>query len=420
MGGLGSSCRRLIGLGKVAAAFLAVVALDAAAADAVDIPAVMRLTAEYWIAAESDGFLPYGFDFLADKPLEPDRMSAPNLVRQAVASFAVASYFDYSKDARLRDPLRRSLSAYRRKSIPVGKGDAQRVLENMRILSLPVARWKLKTALDRFGLLYRPSGPGDLVSPNGKYDGAVAGGVALALLTELVYSRASGDDSFAESRRAWLHGLLSLRIPGGGFRQEPVSIDDSDYDNGEGWLALAVYADQHRDDTQAAAELVNLDAALLARYSESPTIKFLGWGGMAAAQRFSTTRDPRFLVFVRRQADAFVERFERQTKPEDNNCATLEGIAAMLAVLAASGETDSKRVAALRSWSSREVAKLPRLQIQPGQQGMALGGDAYLRNPHMASYAGGFLWSLQEPMTRVDAAAHCLSAMVTIERAHLH
>jgi hypothetical protein len=65
------------------------------------------------------------------------------------------------------------------------------------------------------------------------------------------------------------------------------------------------------------------------------------------------------------------------------------------------------------------VNKLPRLQIQPGQTGLTLGGDAYLQAPRMAEYAGGFLAGLYEPLTRVDAAGHCLSAMVTIEREQL-
>ena len=50
---------------------------------------------------------------------------------------------------------------------------------------------------------------------------------------------------------------------------------------------------------------------------------------------------------------------------------------------------------------------------------MALGGEAYLRAPRMAQYAGGFLAGVYEPLTRVDAAGHCLSAMVTIERERL-
>ena len=46
-------------------------------------------------------------------------------------------------------------------------------------------------------------------------------------------------------------------------------------------------------------------------------------------------------------------------------------------------------------------------------------GEAYLRAPRMAQYAGGFLAGVYEPLTRVDAAGHCLSAMVTIERERL-
>ena len=392
----------------------------AVAADAPDLAAIMRLTANYWIESESDGFLPYGYDFLADKPLEPERMSAPNLVRQAATAFAVARYYEFSKDDRLRAPLHRALSALVAKSIPVGKGKLQRALESTRILSLPVARWKLQTALDRAGLLYQSSGSGLLPSANGDYVAAFAGGVALTLLTELVYSSASGDESFAGARRAWLDGLLSLRIPGGGFRHTPILIDDTDYDNGEGWLALAVYVDRHPDDPRAAAELADLDSVLIARYTEAPTTAFFGWGAMSAAQRFATTHDPKFLAYLKRQGELFIERLAPKIQPEDNNCAALEGVAAMLAVLVASNDLDSAPADELQSWASGEIDKLPRLQIQPKQEGMTLGGEAYLRTPQMASFAGGFVWSLYQPVTRVDAAGHCLSAMVTLQKAQLH
>src|SRR6266567_514721 len=413
--------RRYIALGRLMAAALSVAAtLHAPGADAAaapDLPAVMRLTVDGWIASQdATGFLPYGFDFLADKAIEPDRMSDANLIRQTGSAFAIASYYRYTRDARLRDPIRRTLSALSQHSLPIGKGRLQRLVEGMRILSFPVARWKLKTTLDRFGLLYQPSGDGKVVSPDGKYGGALAGTVALALLTELIYSRASGDDSFAELRVAWLNGLLSLRIPGGGFRQDPLSIDDSDYDNGEGWLALAVYCDMYRDDVRAANALSDLDAVLMRRYSENPSMSFLGWGGMAAAQRYRTTHDPKFLAYLRRQGDNFVERYQDRFSSHDNNCAVMEGLAATLAALKASGENDTHRVQEINDWLSDEIAKLPKLQIQPGQQGMALGGEAYLRAPRMADYVGEFLAGVYEPMTRVDAAGHCLSAMVIIER----
>jgi hypothetical protein len=97
----------------------------------------------------------------------------------------------------------------------------------------------------------------------------------------------------------------------------------------------------------------------------------------------------------------------------------MEGLAATLAALKASGENGTDRVRELHAWLSDEIVKLPRLQIQPGQQGLALGGEAYLRARRMAEYAGAFLAGVYEPLTRVDAAGHCLSAMVIIERDRL-
>ena len=204
--------------------------------------------------------------------MELGRISAPNLIRQTSSTFALASYYEYTRDERLREPLRRALSAFGVHSLPIGKGVSQRLLESARLLSLPVARWKLRTSLDRFGLLYQPSGDGKLVRPDDKYGNALAGTAALALLTELFYARASGDQSFADLRAAWLEGLLSLRIPGGGFRQDASSIDDSDYDNGEAWLDLAVYGDRHRDDARATAVLSDLDDVLIRRYSDKPSV----------------------------------------------------------------------------------------------------------------------------------------------------
>jgi hypothetical protein len=407
----------------MAAALSVAVTLQASGANASaapDLPAIMRLTVDGWIASqEASGFLPYGFDFLSGKPLEPTRKSAQNLLRQALSTFALANYYDYTRDARLRDPIGRALSAFAAHSLPIGKGRLQRVVESTHILSLPFARWKLQTTLDRLGLLYQASSDGKVVSPNGDYGGAQAGTVGLTLLTELTYSRVSGDDSFAGLRAAWLNGLLSLRIPGRGFRQDPFTIEESDYDNGEAWLALAVYGDQHRDDLGTAKELADLDDVLMRRQLESPSVLFFGWGAMAAAQRYRTTHDSRFLTYLRRQSDYFVERFEDRFAGEDNNCGAMEGIAAALIALKMSGESDTSRVRELQGWLSNETLKLARLQIQPGQQSIALGGGAYLLAPRMAEYAGGFLLGLYDPLMRVDAAGHCLSAMVMIERGQL-
>jgi len=406
----------------VAAAQSAVVAAQSAVAagkiDAAEMASMMRLTVSRWSVSQVDGLLPYGFNFLADQPLEPERMSPANLVRQTFAAFSLARYYDYARDATLADPLRRSLSAFERRSVPIGKGRIQRAVESTRLLSLPVGRWKLKSALDRLGLLYQPVGAGKVISSDGNYSHALTGGVALALLTELTYARVTGDQAFAALRAAWLDGLLSLRMPGAGFREHPLSIDESQYSNGEGWLALAVYADTQPDDI-AAPELADVDDIFLRRYTDHPDDMFFAWGAMAAAQRYRTTRDPRFAAYLRRQGDELLGRFEDRLSATDNNCATMEGVAAILSALELSGETDSGRMRALRHWLTQEIAKLPRLQIQPGQQRLDLGGEASLHAPRMAEYAGEFLNGLYEPVTQIDGAGHCLSALLTIQRVRL-
>lgn len=392
----------------------------AGAATTADIPAIMRLTVDSWVAsAQAADFIPYGFNFLADKTLEPEAVSAANLIRQASSSAALANYFDYTRDPKVRDRIQRTLSAFGKLSLPIGKRKLQQVVEATHILSSPVGRWRLKSALARFGLLYQTSGDAKVVSPDGSYDNALAGTVALALLTELVYSHASGDQSFAGLRVAWRDGLLSLRIPGGGFRQTPSSIDDSDYDNGEAWLALAVYGDMNKDDLRSTNALSDLDDALIRRYSEKPSLNFMGWGAMAAAQRYRTTNDPKFLAYLRQLGDGFIAQYQRRFAADANNCAAMEGIGTIAAALKQSGENDTDRARTLRAWLSNEVTKLDRLQIQPGQQGLALGGEAYLRAPRMAEYSGAFLAGVYDPVTRVDASGHCLSAMLIIERNHL-
>jgi hypothetical protein len=175
----------------------------------------------------------------------------------------------------------------------------------------------------------------------------------------------------------------------------------------------------HPDDLRAMNALSDLDDTLIRRYSENPSVMFLGWGGMAAAQRYRTTHDPKFLAFLRQLSDEFVERFQSRLRAEGNNCAAMEGIASMVAALQHSGEKNTDRMRFMLDWLSSEVAKLEKLQIKPGQQRLPLGGSAYLAAPRMAEYAGGFLAGIYEPLTRVDAAGHCLSAMVIIERNQL-
>jgi hypothetical protein len=389
----------------------------AAHACAADRRLMMQLAIDRWVQAQApDGSLAYGFDFLADQPVPPEGRPWTYVVRQVGWMSALAEYYGWSDDARLRAPAVRALNGLRAHSIPLGKARVQDWIESTRILSLPFARWKLTRALDHAGLLYRPDGTGKVVSPDGRYDTALTGAVAVALLAELAYSRASGDESFADLRAAWLEGLTSLRVPGRGFRQSPASIDEDDFSNGEAWLALALYADRFGDDARVAGLLRDLDAVLMDRYARTPTLGFHHWGAMAAAQRWRTTRDPRFLRFLEEQASVFVERLAARLPPGNNNCADVEGAAAALGALDGAGRGNQASAERLRAWVAEQEAIIPRLQLKPGQTRVMLGGDAYLSAPRTAQFAGAFLMGLSYPVTRIDMDMHCVSALVALER----
>ena len=377
--------------------------------------AMMRLVAEGWRESQgADGLLPYGYDFLADRATD-DPAAGGYAVREAAAFYAWGKYYRFSRDERYREPLQRGITALAQRSLPIGKSRMQAWLEAARILSAPAGRLTLRAALERFGLLYRPTGSGKVVSANGQYDGAWTGATALALLAELTYSQASGDDRFAELRSAWRDGLLTLRVPGRGFRERPTSIGDSDYFNGEAWLALAVYADLHRSDGRLAEALEDLDRALMRRYADHPSNEFYLWGAMAAAQRWNTTADPRFLAFLKQQARVFTDRFERQLDPNGNHCGPMEGLAATQGALVQAGEGRSDLGRRVESQLSRLTGELAGLQIQPGQTRMTLGGEAYLAAPALARFGGAFLFGRFRPETRVDGAQHCLSALLMID-----
>ena len=194
-----------------------------------------------------------------------------------------------------------------------------------------------------------------------------------------------------------------------------TSIDDSDYFNGEAWLALAVHADIHRDDRRVRDALMDLDRALIRQYADHPSNTFYLWGAMAAAQRWRTTADPRFLAFLKQQAAVFTDRFERQLDPDGNHCGPMEGLAATQGVFIQSGEGRSELARRVQSQLSWLAGELPRLQVQAGQTRMALGGDAYLAAPRLARFGGAFLFGRFRPETRVDGGQHCLSALLMID-----
>ena len=392
----------------------ATLAASAAVAGANDRPAIMRSIADGWLESQRpDGLLPYGFNFLSGKANDDDK-SFGYIAREAGALWVWARYYEQVRDERYREPIRRGIEALVRHSIPFGTSRLQTWLEAAHIYDAPFGRLTLASLLRRFGLLYQPEGPALGLTADGTYD-AWTGGTALALLAELAYARASGDDRFATQRARWRYALLALHIPGGGFRSMPTTIDDDDYANGEAWLALAAYADANPGDARVRQALQDIDDAMLTRYSKRPDRLFYHWGAMAAAQRWRTTREPRFVAYLVQQAAVMVQRFERYYDASINDCATMEGFAATRSVLGRDGNGVPQGIRRMNEIFVREMDRLGRLQIAPKQTQLPLGGGAYLYAPALAQFSGAFLWGEFTPETRVDAALHCLSALVTYD-----
>jgi len=222
------------------------------------------LAVDHWLSAQkSTGLLPYGFDFLENEESERNTLSAANLTRQTGTAAALADYYALTLDPRARHAIQRFLLAFGRRSLPIGKGRVQALLEATHVLSSPLGRYKLQEALSRFGLLYETQGPGRIPAPIADYRKAYAGAAALALLTELRYAQASGDAQFASLRQGWLEGLLALRIVGDGFRQFPTSIDTNAYMDGQAWLALAQYHHVFPTDSRVSVLLADLDVVMM-------------------------------------------------------------------------------------------------------------------------------------------------------------
>lgn len=370
----------------------------------------LRHAVEYLLASQApSGLFLYDFDFLAGRSVAAD-----NIVRQAGTAYILAEYFLHARDPRVRFAIEATLKKLDELSLPIGKSALQSALEQTRLLSLPIGRYKLRAGLERFGLLYRPSGDGKVISLDGRYLTAQTGATALALLAELQYQQATGDNRFSLLRSAWLKGLMSLRIPGRGFRISPGFIDDTPFYDGEAWFALAYYNEVFPRDDSVATLLESLDAYLMTRYANDVKTGFYQWGTMAAARRLKATSNQKFVSFIRAQALAFLGAPRRDQWRGDNTCSDIEGLAAAAAVLRAHGAADGALLERLEARLSEEMEKIRQLQIPPGTSRMDFGEDIYLVSPKLRDFSGAFLEGRFRPYTRVDATAHCVSAMVKL------
>jgi hypothetical protein len=363
------------------------------------------------------GLLDFDMDFLAGSGAgsgKSSREKSAFIARQAGTAYGIAKYFEQTEDERVREPLAKLIETLGALSLPIGKSAAQHAVEMSGALSMPLMRVKLRDTLDGLGLLYTPSGEGALVAYEQGYATAWAGTVALALLAEVHYYRATGDARFAALRERWRNGLGVLRIPGGGFREYPASLDESPYANGEAWLAFAVMAETFPSGSVSAEEMRSIDDHMIATYADEYNNGFFHWGAMAASRRFATTKDRRLVDFAEKQAQMALKDGPPADTPA-NSCGVVEGLAASAATLARAGRNDAL-LRTLRARIRAEMDKNNGMQVQPAQDRIVFGADSQLTAPRLRDYAGAYLIGRFTPSIRIDMTQHCVSAVAEMQR----
>ena len=392
----------------IAAATVALLAsLSSHAED--DRERIRRAVAHTVAIQGENGLFRYDFDFLAGRPSGED-----NIVRQAGTLFALSAYLVDTQDHSVAAPIAKGIAALAERSLPIGTGTVQSLLERAGVFS--VASWRLEQALRRRGWLYATDGDGLVVrAERGGYASVQTGGTALALIAELQYRRGTGDERFAANRAGWLRGLLALHVPRGGMRDGPETLGSGPYSDGEAWLALALYHDAFPDDADAARALGELEAYVLERYGARPDRDFFHWGAISSAARLSRGDPAELASFTAAQGEFVLRAIPPEEKADAQSCALVEGLASAIAVIRSVPGRD-ELLARLRERVARELAHNRALQIQPGQRRMTLGGDAELRAPLLAHSAGAFLAGRYTVYERTDLTQHCISALLMAQR----
>jgi len=396
-----------------AAAAASIALLAASAALAEDDADRIRRAVEHTLSTQlPNGLFRYDFDFLAGEPTGQD-----NIVRQAGTLFALGAYLADTGDPAVVPPLRAGFDALSQRSLPIGTGTLQSLLERLGVFS--IESWRLERALERNGLLHEPAGDGRVVSGDNSYASAHAGATALALIAELEYFRATGDGRYRELRDGWLRGLLSLQVPGGGIRESPITLRTGPYVDGEAWLALALYHEAFPDDAAARQALHELEAYVLDRYAQEPDRFFYHWGALASAARLPTGDAARLVAFAADQATFILDALPAAESRNKSTCSLIEGLASAIAVIGSRpGREDL--LARMRERVAIELARNRALQIRPGQKRLELGAGGHLIAPTLQGYDGAFLAGRYQAYTRTDLTQHCISALLIARRYSLH
>lgn len=394
---------------QIAAATASVALLAATDAFAQDDAERIRRAVAHTISTQlPNGLFEYDFDFLAGEPTGQD-----HIVRQAGTLFVLGEVLLDTGEANIVPVIHKGLDAMAERSLSIGKGRLQSIVEWLGGFS--IKSWRLERAYDRMGVLYDPAGDGLVVAGENTYETAYAGATALTLIAELNYFRATGDDRYSELRASWIRGLLSLHVPGRGIRSHPATLGQGPYVNGEAWLALAYYHETFPDDTNVEQALRDLEDYVIELYTRAPDRSFYHWGAMASAARLATGDAERLTEFSAQQAEFILDARPPESTLKNTTCSLIEGLASAIAVLESRpGREDL--VTRMRERVAVELSRNRALQIRPQQERVELGAGALLMAPALSRYDGAFLAGPYKIYTRTDLTQHCISAFLKARR----
>jgi len=379
------------------------------ASDPVDITRPMhRAAAQLVVSQRVDGLFRYDIDLRSGQSTPDAELGGMALVRQSGAALALSRYNGLMHDAAIRKAIRVALQAMAERSLPIGKGNVQRFLENLGLLN----RWRLwqfqRAPMQWLGWLYESEGTGSIVAPNDRYEQTYTGATALALATGLHYRAESGDTGFDGWLKRWAHGLVALHVHGRGVRESAAHLTESDYVNAQSWLALILYNGRFPQDTVAAEALPELEAYIRERY-RSYRPRFFHWGNMAALERAMLSNDAQWLEFMRISTRQLLSEKRRRLDSTDNNCHLLEGLASYLLVESRQGESGNELASLALTALGSALRRNLFLQVD---KKIGLKISQPIDSTAVKAWDGAFFWSIDEPVARVDLTAHCLNAMV--------
>ncbi len=242
------------------------------------------------------------------------------------------------------------------------------------------------------------------------FDSDESGAAAVMLMEEMFYEKASGDQEYAHLKKPILRCLRDTYFDKNyGFREVRHKDGPHPFYDGETWLALALYTDFFPEDRKNGDWIKIVDDIIMRSYREkSHEIKrFFHWGAQAAAQRYKTTKDPKFLdflkyMFAQIQQDMPVRYIENNM----NACTYSEGLADLIEVM----DDPKIRQEALERFD-RQMQGVRKLQLSTTTL-----PDGNPMHPYAGKYVGLFHNRPNDFIVMPDTAQHCAVALMKASR----